>query len=237
MRETVQKTGSQAAKDASYNMHALVNDSIAELEKLDPKLAAEMKKELGTIDAQSQKWNDSGKKNADALSTGAKKGLQGVPGIIKDALDISSKAQTWGADVMKAFSAGIKSNVDKASKAAAVAAQGVKNVLGFSEPEEGPLSDFHTYAPDMMKLFAQGINSSQWEVINAAQGVAGNIRDALTGTTVTAQLDQKSLPLAPGVTLNIANFNNYSDSDIRELTNEIMETAASFAARKGAVFA
>lgn len=237
MRETVQKTGSQAAKDASYNMHALVNDSIAELEKLDPKLAAEMKKELGTIDAQSQKWNDSGKKNADSLASGAKKGLQGVPGIIKDSLDLSSKAQTWGADVMKAFSAGIKANVDKASKAAAVAAQGVKNVLGFSEPEEGPLSDFHTYAPDMMKLFAQGINSSQWEVLNAVQGVAGNIRDALTGTTVTAQLDQKSLPLAPGVTLNIANFNNYSDSDIRELTNEIMETAASFAARKGAVFA
>lgn len=237
MRETVQKTGSQAAKDASYNMHALVTDSIAELEKLDPKLAAEMKKELGTIDSQSQKWNDSGKKNADSLASGAKKGLQGVPGMIKDSLDLSSKAQTWGADVMKAFSAGIKANVDKASRAAAVAAQGVKNVLGFSEPEEGPLSDFHTYAPDMMKLFAQGINSSQWEVINAAQGVAGNIKSALQGTTVTAQLDQKSLPLAPGVTLNIANFNNYSDSDIRELTNEIMETAASFAARKGAVFA
>ena len=33
----------------------------------------------------------------------------------------------------------------------------MKNFLGFSEPKEGPLSNFHTYAPDMMKLFAEGI--------------------------------------------------------------------------------
>lgn len=237
MRETVQKTGSQAAKDASYNMHALVTDSIAELEKLDPKLAAEMKKELGTIDSQSQKWNDSGKKNADALSSGTKAGLSGIADMIKKQLDLSAKAAVWGKDMMLAYGGGIRKYATVPKAAANDAAQKIHKVLGFSEPEEGPLSDFHTYGPDMMKLFAQGINSSQWEVINAAQGVAGNIRDALAGTTVTAQLDQKSIPLSPGVTLNIANFNNYSDSDIRDLTNEIMETAASFAARKGAVFA
>ena len=123
------------------------------------------------------------------------------------------------------------------SQAAGGVAKSINRVLGFSEPEEGPLSDFHTYGPDMMKLLATGITSSEYEVLNAVQGVAGSIKSALSGTTVTAQLDQKSIPLSPGVTLNIANFNNYSDSDIRELTNEIMETAASFAARKGAVFA
>ena len=36
----------------------------------------------------------------------------------------------------------------------------IKNFLGFSEPKEGPLSNFHTYAPDMMKLFAQGIEDN-----------------------------------------------------------------------------
>ena len=36
----------------------------------------------------------------------------------------------------------------------------VKNYIGFSEPEEGPLSNFHTYAPDMMKLFSQGITDN-----------------------------------------------------------------------------
>lgn len=37
--------------------------------------------------------------------------------------------------------------------------------------------------------------------------------------------------------LNITNFNNYTNEDIRELTNEIMVTAGQFAKRKGVVFA
>ena len=36
----------------------------------------------------------------------------------------------------------------------------IKNFLGFSEPSEGPLSNFHTYAPDMMKLYAEGIRDN-----------------------------------------------------------------------------
>ena len=73
--------------------------------------------------------------------------------------------------------------------------------------------------------------------MQAAQGVAGNLKASLENTTLTAQLDQKSIPLGTGVTLNITNFNNYSDADIRELTNEIMQTAQQFANRKGAAFA
>ena len=40
-------------------------------------------------------------------------------------------------------------------------ASAVKDILGFSEPKEGPLSNFHTYAPDMMDLFAQGIKQNE----------------------------------------------------------------------------
>ena len=35
------------------------------------------------------------------------------------------------------------------------------------------------------------------------------------------------------IALNITNFNNYSSEDIRQLTNEVMETANQFAQRKG----
>ena len=33
----------------------------------------------------------------------------------------------------------------------------IKSFLGFSEPEDGPLSDFHTYMPDMIDLMTQRI--------------------------------------------------------------------------------
>ena len=39
------------------------------------------------------------------------------------------------------------------------------------------------------------------------------------------------------IVLNITNFNNYGVEDIRQLTNEVMETASQFAMRKGVVFA
>jgi len=66
----------------------------------------------------------------------------------------------WGRDMLDNFIAGIMSKIDGVRQAASKVAQTVKNILGFSEPKEGPLSDFHTYAPDMMKLFAQGIKDN-----------------------------------------------------------------------------
>lgn len=67
----------------------------------------------------------------------------------------------WGADVMYTYSTGMANNVNKVVDVARSVADGVKNLIGFSEPDEGPLSDFHTYAPDMMKLFAQGIRDNE----------------------------------------------------------------------------
>ena len=160
-----------------------------------------------------------------------------TPALLKSKLDLSGQASVWGKDMMQAYASSIKKYSNLPSQAAGGVAKNINKVLGFSEPEEGPLSDFHTYGPDMMALLAKGITDNSWQVLQAVQGVASTLKSSLEGTTLTAQLDQKSIPIGTGVTLNIANFNNYSDSDIRELTNEIMETAANFAARKGAVFA
>lgn len=237
MRDIVMTTGNQIARDQSYNMGNMVSKSIAELKKLDPAMAAELQKELNTINAKSKAFYNGGQSNGSNYTSGVKNGLSPVQGVMKDKLNQTSQASQWGNDMAKAYSSGITKGLPSVTKAATSIANKVHAMLHFSEPDEGPLKDFHTYGPDMMNLLAQGINQGSWEVLNAVQGVAGNIKAALSGTTVTAQLDQKSIPLGAGVTLNIANFNNYSDSDIRELTNEIMETAASFAARKGAVFA
>ena len=54
-------------------------------------------------------------------------------------------------------------------------AQAVKDFLGFSEPKEGPLSNFHTYAPDMMDLYAKGIDDNADKVKNSVTDVANSI--------------------------------------------------------------
>nr|DAE75068.1 MAG TPA: tail tape measure protein [Caudoviricetes sp.] len=58
--------------------------------------------------------------------------------------------------------------------------------------------------------------------------VTGNVRSAVDGASGFSGFT---------IALNIATFNNYSSEDIRQLTNEVMETANQFAMRKGVVFA
>lgn len=85
-----------------------------------------------------------------------------VLGKVKDAImGVVEKAKQWGADMIQNFIGGIKSRVSGVVSAVSGIASKVKNFLGFSEPDEGPLSDFHTYAPDMMKLFAKGIKDNE----------------------------------------------------------------------------
>ena len=67
----------------------------------------------------------------------------------------------WGKDLIDNFVGGIKQKWEDLKGGVKNVAQGIKDFLGFSEPKEGPLSDFHTYAPDMMQLFAKGIRDNE----------------------------------------------------------------------------
>ena len=89
-----------------------------------------------------------------------------------------SQARQWGIDLIKNFIEGIKSKIGDLKNAVGNVASGVKKMIGFSEPEEGPLSNFHTYAPDMMDLFASGIKSNAKNVFGAVDDVADGIYDS-----------------------------------------------------------
>ena len=87
-------------------------------------------------------------------------------------------AKTWGMDLIKNFIAGIKSKIEDLKNTLGQTAETVKKILGFSEPEEGPLSNFHTFAPDMMDLFMQGIKDKTGELrdtISDAFNIQGTI--------------------------------------------------------------
>ena len=71
------------------------------------------------------------------------------------------KAKEWGKDMIENFGKGISEKVQAVIQKVKDFAGKIKSFLGFSEPEEGPLSDFHTYAPDMMALFAKGIEDNK----------------------------------------------------------------------------
>ena len=93
--------------------------------------------------------------------------------------------------------------------------EAVKAAEGMAEDINGVMGDLaHDMQPALpTDIDVNGSNRS------AVDGVVGKAASAFT------------------IALNITNFNNYSSEDIRQLTNEVMETANQFAQRKGVVFA
>lgn len=100
---------------------------------------------------------------------------------IKDTFGEGAKAAvTWGKDMMISFGNGIAEAASHVWDNVKGVARGVKKILGFSEPDEGPLSDFHTYAPDMMKSFADGIRKNTHLVTEAASQAAQGVSGAMS---------------------------------------------------------
>lgn len=81
--------------------------------------------------------------------------------------ELVTNAVNWGKDMIQNFIDGIASKWSALTDKVNSAAQLVKDFIGFSEPKEGPLSNFHTYAPDMIDLFTSGIEDNAYKIEDA----------------------------------------------------------------------
>lgn len=95
-----------------------------------------------------------------------------------DGLDFD-KIWQWGQDLVSNFVQGIYDAWQWLEDGAIWVANTVRQFLGFSEPEKGPLSNFHTYAPDMMELFASGIDDNvdlvEESVYRVSKSISGGL--------------------------------------------------------------
>lgn len=115
-------------------------------------------------------WVSLGAKVINFFSNGIKGALSSIVDAAKEIVssitdggglkNLPEIAKQWGQDLIQNFINGIKEKFGALKDTVSNVAQTVKDFLGFSEPKEGPLSNFHTYAPDMMRLFADGIKNN-----------------------------------------------------------------------------
>lgn len=84
-------------------------------------------------------------------------------------------AKEWGKDLVQNFIDGLKAKWESLKSTVTDLASTIKSLLGFSEPEDGPLKNFHTFAPDMMTLFSQGIRDNLGLIQDAMGAVTGTI--------------------------------------------------------------
>ena len=74
--------------------------------------------------------------------------------------NLADNGLEWAGDLIDNFVSGLMGGISRVGDAVSGIADEVRSFLGFSEPEQGSLSNFHTFAPDMIDLFSQGIDES-----------------------------------------------------------------------------
>ncbi|MCD8299994.1 MAG: phage tail tape measure protein [Clostridiales bacterium] len=105
-----------------------------------------------------------------------KSGFQTAVNYIKN---LASSAYTWGRDIIQNLINGIKSKIQAVKDSVTGIAKTIKSILGFSLPDEGPLSDADEYMPDFMELLSKGISGNMDEVIDKVRSVASSVHDTL----------------------------------------------------------
>lgn len=101
--------------------------------------------------------------------------MDGIQVAIDFITGLPDQAITWGKDIIQGLCDGIMAGIDWIADAAGSIAQEIKDFIGFSEPEEGPLSNFHTYMPDMIDLMTTGIRAGRKKVREAMSELAGDV--------------------------------------------------------------
>ena len=84
------------------------------------------------------------------------------------------KAPEWGLDLIDGFVEGIRNGWNTLTSALQDFGNTVKDYIGFSEPDVGPLSNFHTFAPDMVDLWTEGVEDNLGQVANT-MNTFGNV--------------------------------------------------------------
>mgnify|MGYP002519609976 CR=1 FL=1 len=185
------------------------------------------------------------KTNIQNTFTNIKNGITNTVGNIKNAIvngfgkavdfikNLPSKALSWGKDLIQNFVNGIWNKIGAVTEVISNVADKVKSFLGFSEPEDGPLSNFHTFAPDMIKLFAQGIEQSLPMLERATNDMAAVIASDATPSIQNGQAAASKTVNAP-ISINVYGAQG---QDVNQLADIIQAKMNRAVVNQKAVFA
>ena len=156
--------------------------------------------------------------------------VTGIQAAIDWITSLPAEALKWGSDIIDGIVSGIQSAVGRVGEAVKGVADKIKSFLGFSEPEDGPLSDFHTYMPDMIDLMASGITSGKKKVKDALEGMTGEMSVIAKANVVSKATGRGATGRTTGgrtVTQNV-NINNQFNGDHagQQKSSEAMDKAA-----------
>lgn len=181
-------------------------------------------------------WVNLGKTIIKGIVKGAKallKNIKEIPKKVWTTLkdggfgSLGKKAVTWGKDMIEGFIKGIKAKLKKIKDTATNIAKDIKKILGFSVPEEGPMSDADKWMPDMIDLMSKGIDENKYKLTRRISSLANDINSTMTGANSGNLGYNASEKASVGGGVVVYQTNNYSQAHSRyELYKSKQQTAA-----------
>lgn len=137
--------------------------------------------------------------------------------------------QSWGADAVKLFIAGMKSQAAPLATASANIAEVVKQYLHFSKPDVGPLADADKWMPDFIDLLVSGLKAGVPRVRQASTEL-GNAMAIGGGQPGTAGLPG-AVHIGGGSTTVVFNGvpGPYMERKVKEMTRQQQRQGAALA--------
>lgn len=83
-----------------------------------------------------------------------------APNIANKVRQMKAQITNWGKDIPLGLAKGIKNNTKPVTDATTLMANKIRELIHFTAPDKGPLSDFDTYPVDMLKTFGNGIQNN-----------------------------------------------------------------------------
>ena len=156
--------------------------------------------------------------------------VNGFKAAISYIKSLPGQALGWGKDIISNLISGITSKISGIKDTMKNVANTIASFIHFSEPDEGPLSDFHTFMPDMMKQLAEGITRGIPQIESAM--------DSMTRAMVPSMGQMSNGEAAGSTTTNSVNINIYGaqGQDVNELANIVEEKITNNIVRRGVVF-
>lgn len=155
--------------------------------------------------------------------------VEGFTAAIDWIKSLPEQALQWGADIIQGIVDGITGAIGKVGEAVSGVASKIKSFLGFSKPDDGPLSDFDTYMPDMIDLMAKGITAGREKVKGALETLTGDmsvITKANVVSPTTAAVATGSNQVSKSVVQNVEINNKFEgDRAGQQKSSEAMDKA------------
>lgn len=123
--------------------------------------------------------------------------------------DLADNALTWAGDMIDNFVNGIRNGIGAVGDAVSSVADTIADLIGFSEPDIGPLSNFHTFAPDMIDLFAQGIEENLPTIGLAMNNMGGYVADRMPSMDSTGSVMNNQPPIVVQAYFGNEKFDEY----------------------------